>query len=218
MEKIKCSSDRLRIGIEPAVGKGAKPLGQEVHRDQFRGPSVSTITAGDIALEVVFAMHLVRLDRNLADLRWGSVLEMREECRDWCVSPPSHPLSHPLSLRSQWVLNGILWRCRFLLARSKGVLFNPYASEDRTAAASMVARMGKRAGVSVRPWQLRASFVTNMMLEDGFAGRRTDVCCMNKTGGWTLCSAAPMNSYTSSPAMGAAWSHVARSLDIANCV
>lgn len=80
----------------------------------------------------------------------------------------------------------------------------------------LVGQLGKRAGVSVRPRQLRASFVTNLMLEDGLAGRRVDLNYMNTTGGWALGSTVPQNSYASSAAMGAGYSHIVRSPHHAN--
>ena len=46
---------------------------------------VSTITAGNTALELAVAMDVVRRDRSLAGLDWGSVVVLREECKDWCV-------------------------------------------------------------------------------------------------------------------------------------
>lgn len=62
---------------------------------------MTTITAGNTALELAVAMDVVRRDRSLADLKWGDTVPMRSECNDWCA-----PLSHPLSLRSRRVSHG----------------------------------------------------------------------------------------------------------------
>ena len=43
------------------------------------GPT--TITAGNTALELAIAMDLVRRDRSLADLKWGDIVPLREECK-----------------------------------------------------------------------------------------------------------------------------------------
>ena len=47
--------------------------------------SVSTITAGNTALELAVAMDVVRRDRSLADIKWGSAVPLRKDRRNWCA-------------------------------------------------------------------------------------------------------------------------------------
>ena len=46
---------------------------------------VTTVTAGNTAVEILMVMGAVRLDQNLVALQWGGQVEIRDECKDWCV-------------------------------------------------------------------------------------------------------------------------------------
>lgn len=46
---------------------------------------VTTITAGNTAVELLLLMGAVREDQDLAALPWGEEVEVREECKQWCA-------------------------------------------------------------------------------------------------------------------------------------
>ena len=46
---------------------------------------VTTITAGNTAVELLLLMGAVREDQDLAALPWGEEVEIKEECKQWCA-------------------------------------------------------------------------------------------------------------------------------------
>ena len=46
---------------------------------------VTTITAGNTAVELLLLMGAVREDQDLAALAWGEEVEIEEECKHWCA-------------------------------------------------------------------------------------------------------------------------------------
>lgn len=179
---------------------------------------VSVMTAGNTMLELAFAMCVVRMDRDLSKLKWGDKVPLKEECGEWCASPVlcaarfcCKCLCCEFRHHRPGCTRSAMWSwCRFVMAKDDGVLFNPYVSEDRGGIGRMVASLGDKAGVSVRPRQCRQAMVTNVVAEDGLAGRRTDMGAMCNQGGWAQGSEVPLNVYNSNSAMSASQSHLVR--------
>lgn len=97
--------------------------------------------------------------------------------------------------------------CRYLICPSHGVIFNPYTALPRHKITTMVQSLGARMGTKVSPRVLRASFCTNLIMEAALAHVAAEMKYISTTGGWTLGSNEPMNSYCSNRALAANLAH-----------
>lgn len=48
--------------------------------------NVDHITAGNTAVELLILMNAIRPGCDLANLRWGAEILIKDECKDWCVA------------------------------------------------------------------------------------------------------------------------------------
>lgn len=89
------------------------------------------------------------------------------------------------------------------MCTSYGVLLNPYAALPRHVLGKMVLSWGAKNGTKLSPRVLRASFCTSFLMEAALANAVANMTFINATGGWSLGSNEPMQSYCSARAMSA---------------